>query len=116
MGRSFGFPTANLSVSDDCSLIPKPGAYAAFVVTPDGMRRPSMVNIGFRPTVSEDGTSGRLSIEAHIFDYIGYLYDEEIVVEFVEFLRDEKRFPSTDKLRAQLEDDASKARKILTKA
>ncbi len=113
-GRELGFPTANLSPVDKELLIPKPGVYAARVVTPDGVRRPAMVNIGFRPTVSETDGHGALSIEAHIFDFKGYLYDEEVTVEFVEFLRPERRFESTDKLREQLARDAVKARKILT--
>lgn len=113
LGRTIGFPTANLKPSDQASLIPKAGAYAAFVTTPDGMRRPAMVNIGFRPTVSDPDAPGRLSIEAHIFDFIGYLYDEEISVEFVSFLRPEKRYSSLEKLTDQLKADAAKAKKIL---
>ena len=70
-----------------------------------------MVNIGFRPTVSDPDAPGRLSIEANIFDFIGYLYDEEVTVEFIRFLRDEKRFPSVEKLTEQLRADAAKARK-----
>lgn len=114
LGRTIGFPTANLSPSNQASLIPKAGAYAAFVTTPDGVRRPAMVNIGFRPTVSDPDAPGRLSIEAHIFDFIGYLYDEEISVEFVSFLRPEKRFSSLEKLTDQLKADAAKAKKILS--
>lgn len=113
LGRTIGFPTANLKPSDQASLIPKAGAYAAFVTTPDGVRRPAMVNIGFRPTVSDPDAPGRLSIEAHIFDFIGYLYDEEISVEFVSFLRLEKRYSSLEKLTDQLKADAAKAKKIL---
>lgn len=114
LGRTIGFPTANLSPSDQASLIPKAGAYAAFVTTPDGVRRPAMVNIGFRPTVSDPDAPGRLSIEAHIFDFVGYLYDEEISVEFVSFLRPEKRYSSLEKLTDQLKADATKARKVLS--
>lgn len=113
LGRELGFPTANLMPTDKEILIPKPGAYAAFVVTPDGVRRPAMVNIGFRPTVSDSDGHGALSIEAHIFDFKGYIYDEEVTIEFVEFLRPERRFPDTDKLREQLATDAAKARKLL---
>lgn len=113
LGRKIGFPTANIAPSDKDGLIPKNGAYAAMVITPDGERRPAMVNIGFRPTVSDSDSGAKLSIEAHIFDYSGYLYDEEVVVEFVSYLRGEKRFASVDKLKRQLEDDAEAARKIL---
>lgn len=113
LGRKIGFPTANIAPSDKDGLIPKNGAYAAMVITPDGERRPAMVNIGFRPTVSDSDSGAKLSIEAHIFDYSGYLYDEEVVVEFVSYLRGEKRFASVDKLKKQLEDDAEASRKIL---
>lgn len=115
LGRTIGYPTANLRPVDKDLLIPKPGVYSAMVTTPDGVRRPAMVNIGFRPTVSEADGHGALSIEAHIFDFTGYLYDEEIMVEFIGFLRSEQRFPSVEKLREQLERDAAKIRKLLTK-
>ncbi len=74
-----------------------------------------MVNIGFRPTVSGSDAEGRLSIEAHIFDFTGYLYEEEIVVEFVSYLRPEKKFSSTQKLGHQLAEDVEAAKKILSK-
>jgi len=114
LGRTLGFPTANLSMPDATMLIPKVGVYAAYVTTPDGVRRPAVVNIGYRPTVSGNGGSARsLSIEAHIIDFMGYIYDEEITVEFVEYLRGEKAFPSVTKLSAQIKDDISAARKLL---
>ncbi|MCM1076947.1 MAG: riboflavin biosynthesis protein RibF [Bacteroides sp.] len=112
LGRSLGFPTANIKISNRELLVPKPGAYAAIVVTPDGERRKAMVNIGFRPTVNMSDGQGELSIEAHILDYTGYLYDEEVTVEFVKFLRQERKFSSTDKLREQLTRDAADVRKM----
>lgn len=117
LGRSIGFATANLEPSDPAMLIPKPGAYAAWVTTPDGERRMAMVNIGYRPTFASDSTptDSRLTIEAHILDYTGYLYDEEIAIEFVSYLRPEQRFDSTDKLRARLEADRQAVRKTLSK-
>lgn len=114
VGRTIGFPTANIVPVDSASIVPKGGVYAAYVTTPDGVRRKAMVNIGFRPTVADESAPGKLSIEAHIFDYVGYLYDEEIVVEFVKFLRPEKKFSTTEKLKAQLISDASAAKKQLT--
>lgn len=114
LGRSLGFPTANVKIADSDILIPKPGAYAAFVVTPDGERRPAMVNIGFRPTVSDSDEQGTLSIEAHILDYTGYLYDEEVTIEFMRFLRPERRFATTEKLTEQLTRDAAAVRKLLS--
>lgn len=113
IGRTLGFATANLSPLEPSALIPKTGAYAAWVTTPDGERRAAMVNIGYRPTVSGGDCGSDITIEAHILDYTGYLYDEDIVVEFVRYLRPERRFASPDKLKAQLADDARATRRHL---
>lgn len=115
LGRRLGFPTANIEPDEPEILIPRAGAYAAYIITPDGERRPGMVNIGFRPSVDHGDNSGRLAIEAHIFDYKGYLYDEELTVEFIDFMRGESRFASSEKLAEQLKRDAAKARKVLAR-
>lgn len=112
-GRTIGFPTANVVPVDSATIIPKSGVYAARVVTPDGVRRDAMVNIGFRPTVADENAPGKLTIEAHIFDYVGYLYDEEVVIEFEKFIRQEKKFSTTDKLKSQLTSDAATIRRHL---
>lgn len=114
LGRTLGFPTANLAMPPAPVLIPKAGVYAAYVTTPDGQRRPAVVNIGYRPTVSDTGSATRtLSIEAHIIDFVGYIYDEEITIEFISYLRSEKAFPTTARLAAQVKEDISAARKLL---
>lgn len=118
VGATIGFPTANIKVADDSVLIPLAGAYAAYVTTPDGVRRPAMVNIGFRPTVAAaepeaEQAPGKLSIEAHIIDFNGYLYDDILKIEFVKYLRPERRFSSTAKLASQLKHDLHDARKAL---
>ncbi len=115
LGRTLGFATANLRPLEQSALIPKTGSYAARVITPDGESRPAMVNIGYRPTVNDNVTPSDISIEAHILDYNGYLYDEDISIEFIDYLRPERRFQTTDKLKAQLEDDAKAVRKRLGK-
>lgn len=115
LGRTLGYATANVEPLDASMLIPKPGVYAAWVTTPDGERRPAMVNIGFRPTVSDSASPADLTIEAHILDYNGYLYEEQIEIEFMRYLRAERRFSSTDKLARQLDDDAKSVRKLLKK-
>ena len=80
------------------------------------MRRPAVVNVGYRPTVSGGEDSGKaLSIEAHILDFVGYIYDEEVMVEFVKYLRPEKNFAGTAKLAAQVKDDIAAARKLFDK-
>ena len=84
------------------------------MTTPDGVRRPGVVNVGYRPTVSDAaGGERQISIEAHIIDFVGYIYDEEIKVEFVKYLRPERRFADTDKLASQIKDDIASARKVL---
>lgn len=111
LGREIGFPTANITPESERLLVPTGGVYAAWVVTPDGVRNPAMVNIGVRPTVSGDNPNP--TIEAHIIDYTGYLYDEAVSVEFVTRLRDEKKFKSVDALVKQLHKDEKQVRKIL---
>ncbi|MDE6378772.1 MAG: riboflavin biosynthesis protein RibF, partial [Duncaniella sp.] len=112
LGRTLGFPTANVHPSGEDQLIPANGVYAAWVTTPDGKRRQAVVNIGTRPTVEGDAEA-ETTIEAHIIDYQGYIYDEEIRIEFVKRLRPERRFVSTDKLASQIKTDISNALKIL---
>lgn len=102
LGRTIGFPTANLN--PDCSdkIMPARGVYACRTVMPDGSIRPAMVNIGRRPTVS---TAGDTTVEAHIIDYSGDLYGAQLTLQFVQRLRDEQRFDSAETLRRQLERD-----------
>lgn len=114
LGRTLGFATANIRPLEPQALIPKTGAYAAWVTTPDGERRAAMVNVGYRPTVSTaDDEECKITVEAHIFDYNGYLYDEDVAVEFVDYLRPERRFASPEKLREQLAEDVKAAKKKL---
>lgn len=116
VGRTLGYATANLRTLSPDILIPKPGVYAVYITTPDGEHRMGMLNIGYRPTVSDAKAEGdgELTIEAHILDYQGYLYGEDITVEFVEYMRPERKFDTLDRLRSQLATDEKKARKILS--
>lgn len=103
LGRTIGFPTANLQPSAaDRKVIPANGVYAC-LATVDGMSLPAMVNIGHRPTV--DTADAPISIEAHLIDCDQDLYDHTLTLEFIERLRDEQRHPTLDALRAQLERD-----------
>lgn len=110
LGRTIGFPTANLSPVDRRQLIPAGGVYAAEVRI-DGNNRHirAMLNIGQRPTV--DGGGAPLSIEVHVIGYEGNLYGHSMEVSFLRRLRDEMKFPSIDALRAQLEIDRREALK-----
>ena len=105
-GRKLGFPTVNLDT--EWELLPKPGVYATYVKLSDGFRG-SITNIGFRPTFEES----KLTVETHIFDFNDDLYGDEVRVNFVERLRDEKRFASVDKLVEQINHDIGAVREIL---
>ena len=106
LGRTLGFPTANMALDEPLLLIPRCGVYSSVVNIPDGGQRflSGMTNVGVRPTV---GGSGSLTVETHIFDFDEDIYGRRIRVEFQERIRDERRFPSLDALRAQLRADAA---------
>src|SRR5256886_7588343 len=89
-GRTLGFPTANLCSENE--LLPPHGVYAT-MATIDGIVRPSITNIGARPTVDR---SGRPVTETHIFAFDGDLYGASIRVGFVQRMRDERAFESLD--------------------
>ncbi len=114
IGRTIGFPTANIAPLCPEILIPAPGAYAVIVTLPDGSRHGGMLNIGFRPTVDHT-EHPRQTVEVNIFDFDGRLYGSTIDIEFIARLRAEKKFASIDKLRSQLASDARKARKLVKK-
>ena len=101
IGRTIGFPTANL-VPEPGSAIPANGVYASLAVLPDRTEFPAMVNIGSRPTVG-DGLSP--TIEANIIDFSGNLYGKPLAIRFMKRLRDEQKFPDLAQLKSQLEKD-----------
>ena len=103
LGRTIGFPTANMAIADPLLLIPCGGVYHS-TVTVRGVTYEGMTNIGTRPTV---GGSGALTVETHIFGFDEMIYGEQIMVGFLERIRDERRFPSLDALRTQLKADAA---------
>jgi riboflavin kinase/FMN adenylyltransferase len=104
-GRSIGFPTANVALG--AHLEPARGVYLVTVGTADGGLHRGVANIGRRPTVNA-GPESRL--EAHLFDFSGDLYGQEIEVSLHGFLRAERRFAGIEELRAQIAADAAAAR------
>lgn len=112
IGRSIGFPTANISTSEE-KLLPACGVYAVGVRLPDGTRHGGMLCIGHRPTIEKNG---EISVEVHIFDFDKNLYGESIFIDFIEKLRDEQHFNSLDELRNQLTFDAKSAREIASRS
>lgn len=105
-GKSLGFPTANIEISQE--LYPREGVYAATVLV-DGQRYDGVVNVGTNPTFG----NGKLAVEVFLFEYSGDLYGKEIEVAFIDRLRDEKIFPSAEELVRQIEIDVQKAREVL---
>lgn len=103
LGRKLGYPTANLNPFDKDKIIPSNGVYAAKVRLANGDVYPSMVNIGFRPTVDDD--KAQLSVEAHLIGFRGDIYGQTIVLSFIERIRDERKMSSLDELKNQLAKD-----------
>ena len=108
-GRVLGFPTANLDIKPQQAL-PDNGTYAT-IAQVDGKQFSSATNIGIRPTFGEGGKT----VETHLLNYAGDLYHKEIMVKFVQKLRDEQRFASPEELKAQIEKDIREAEMILAK-
>jgi riboflavin kinase/FMN adenylyltransferase len=108
-GRVLGFPTANLDIKPRQAL-PGNGIYAT-ITQVDGKQFPSATNIGIRPTFGER----EKTVETHLLNYQGDLYGKEIRVEFVQKLRDEQRFPSSEELKIQIEKDVRKVEALLAK-
>lgn len=107
VGRRLGFPTANILPEDDTQLIPAPGVYAVNVDQSEaGRRLEGMMNIGMRPTF--DGH--KMTLEVHVFDFDGDLYDKRIAVSFVSRLRGERKFRNGGELAAQLAEDEAAAK------
>ncbi|MGI4940745.1 MAG: bifunctional riboflavin kinase/FAD synthetase [Janthinobacterium lividum] len=107
-GRTIGFPTANVPLGRH--LEPARGVYAVTARLADGTKVPGVANIGRRPTVAEGAIS---RVEAHLFDWSGDLYGQEVAVALHGFLRAERKFESFDELRGQIVADAAQARAIL---
>ena len=94
LGRTIGFPTANIEPLDPLKVIPKSGVYLALVDTPMRDDTPSFVNI-----------DANKLIEVHLPSFKGDLYDQILKIRFVRFLREERHFESLEELRAQIKED-----------
>ncbi len=107
-GRTIGFPTANISVAADRAL-PALGVYATRA-TVAGRELLGATNIGRRPTFDE----GHISIETHLLDFEGDLYDERMEIAIVERVRPERAFAGPDELRTQIAADVAHVRETLS--
>jgi riboflavin kinase/FMN adenylyltransferase len=112
IGRTIGFPTANLHINDEEKLIPANGVYAVRVTGTcfGGDTLDGMMNIGVRPTV--DGH--KKVIEVNIFDFNEDIYEQTITVMVYDFIRGEVKFNGLDALKAQLYEDVNSSKAILS--
>ncbi|WP_333876245.1 bifunctional riboflavin kinase/FAD synthetase [Flavobacterium sp.] len=105
LGRTIGYPTANIAIAEEYKLIPQNGVYIV-QSTINGTTVNGMMNIGTRPTV--DGTTQ--TIEVHFFDFNENLYRQNLTVSILERMRAEQKFESLDALKSQLAEDQRQAK------
>jgi len=110
LGRTIGFPTANLKIAEDYKLIPQNGVYIVKSTINEQIVF-GMMNIGFNPTVKGETQT----IEIHYFDFNADLYNQKISVSVLHRLRSEQKFDSLDLLKAQLQKDKKAAFSYLHK-
>jgi riboflavin kinase/FMN adenylyltransferase len=105
LGRTIGFPTANIQIDDPYKLVPADGVYAVRVER-GNLHFSGMLNIGIRPTIDEQLSR---TVEVHLINFSGDLYGENLRITFVDKLREEQKFDGLDHLRLQLEKDKQAA-------
>jgi len=112
VGKTIGFPTANIYKTNN-KLLPRNGVYACKIELL-GKNYFGVANIGYRPTVANTSISKNSSpvLEVHIFDFAGDIYDITVLVSFVRFLREEKKFNNKSELIQQISDDVAFCRRI----
>ena len=103
IGATLGFPTANIRLNSYKQL-PASGVYAVSANL-DGVEYKALANIGTNPTVGND----HVSLEVHLLDFQGDLYDKQLTISFLSFLREERRFDSLEELKQQIAEDVSKS-------
>lgn len=108
-GRTIGFPTANLEVDISLKILPPNGVYAV-KITMGNKKLFGVMNIGVRPTI---GNSTKITPEVFIFDFNEDIYGKELNINFIERIRDEKKFNSLDELKNQINNDIKKSKEIL---
>ncbi|MEI9961519.1 MAG: riboflavin kinase [Limisphaerales bacterium] len=106
LGRQLGFPTANLDVTG--LILPPNGVYSGLAVVKEKSHRVAL-NIGFRPTIASQ--TPQLRVEAHLLDFDGDLYGQDLEIQLGEKLRDERKFNSPNELREQIKLDVASVRK-----
>lgn len=106
LGRTLGFPTANITGTDENFVLPKPGIYAGTVQISEYEHFNALISVGYRPTVNGDS----YLIEAYLIDFSGDLYDRLVTVSFLYYMREEMKFSNLDLLLEQMNEDKRQAR------
>jgi len=106
VGKKIGFPTCNIDIED--YVLAKPGVYAVKVLRKNSNKYlKGIANLGYRPTFNQK----KILLEVHLFNFSGNLYNKLLSVEFLKFIRKEKKFKNIDKLKAQIKTDLNIAKK-----
>ena len=106
VGKKIGFPTCNIDIKD--YVLAKPGVYAVKVIKKNNFKiLKGIANLGYRPTFNQK----KLLLEVHLFNFSGNLYNKYLSVEFLKFIRREKKFKNVNQLRSQIKTDLSIAKK-----
>ena len=105
-GTEIGYPTANIKSE---KVIPATGVYA-IIARLEGVRHPGVINIGYNPTFGNE----EISTEVHLLDFEGNIYGKDITILFIDRLRDETKFESSEELALQIKRDIERAREILS--
>lgn len=111
VGRTIGFPTANIRIWEDFKVVPAFGVYAVFVHI-DGRKYPGMLYIGKRPTLHNGND---ISLEVNIFDFDQDIYGKSLTTEFIEFVRPDEKFDNLDILKEHIQRDKENVAKILAR-
>ena len=106
VGKKIGFPTCNIDIKD--YILANPGVYAVKVLRKNNSRYiKGIANLGYRPTFNQK----KLLLEVHLFNFSGNLYNKYLSVEFLKFIRKEKKFKNVDQLKTQIQTDLTIAKK-----
>ncbi len=106
LGKKIGFPTCNIDIKD--YVLAKPGVYAVKVLRKNNTKYlKGIANLGYRPTFNQK----KILLEVHLFNFSGNLYNKLLSVEFLKFIRKERKFKNIDQLRAQIKTDLNIAKK-----
>ena len=106
MGKKMGFPTCNIDIKD--YVLAKPGVYVVKVLRKNNSRYiKGIANLGYRPTFNQK----KILLEVHLFNFSGNLYNKYLSVEFLKFIRKEKKFKNVSQLRSQIKTDLNIAKK-----